>query len=82
VPKRRARGNRRKQNRRVLHLAQDFGAEEISFRARLHELLEGNRISGIGVGKIFAQHRADLIFVPGNAVPKQIADYRAKEEPP
>jgi len=41
-------------------------AEKISFRAGLHELLEviGFRI---GAGKIFAQHRADLIFLPAMA---------------
>src|SRR5260370_41494108 len=42
VMKRGTRGNEREQNRRVLHLAQNLGAEKIPVRPGLHEFIEGN----------------------------------------
>src|SRR5712692_4944146 len=82
VKKRGTCGNRGEQNGRVLHLAQNLGAEEIAVGAGLRELIERNWISKGCKRKILAQHRADLIFVAGDAVAEQIADHRAEEKPP
>ena len=78
----RACGNRGEQNARVLHLAENFGAEKIALRAGFHEFFEGDWISGSCECKVFAQHRADLIFLARDAVLNQITDYRPKEKPP
>src|SRR5256886_6756129 len=75
-------GNRGMQNGRVLHLAEDFGAEKIPIRAGFHELLERHWISGGCESEILAQHRADLIFLAGDAVTEQMTDHGAKEKPP
>ena len=32
--------------------------------------------------KIFAQHRADLIFLGGDSLAKEMTNHRAEEEPP
>jgi hypothetical protein len=42
VTKRGTRGNRREQHGRVLHLAQNIGAEKIPIRAGFGELIEGD----------------------------------------
>src|SRR5712692_5246196 len=58
VKKRGTCGNRGEQNGRVLHLAQNLGAEEIAVGAGLRELIERNWISKGCKRKILAQHRA------------------------
>ena len=78
----RARGNWGEQNRRVVHLAKNFGAEKIAVGAGFCELVEGDRISRGCAGEIFAQHRADLIFVASDTALDQVSDHRAKEKPP
>ena len=75
-------GNRGEQNRRVLHLAKNVGAEKITLGAGFRELIECDWISRSRARKILAQHRADLILVAGDAVLDQVTDDRAKEEPP
>ena len=82
VTKRGAGGNRGEQHGRVLHLAQNIGTEKIPIRAGFGELIQCNWMSRGRVSEILAKHRADFIFVAGDTVPEQIADYRAKEKPP
>src|SRR5260370_35839450 len=60
MTKRGIRGNRRKKNRRVVHLAQNVGAEKIAIRAGIHKLAERNRTSVGCAGAIFPQEGADL----------------------
>src|SRR5439155_10472419 len=75
-------GDQGEQYGRVLHLAENFGAKEIPIRAGFHELLERDWISGGCESEILAQHRADLIFLAGDAVTEQMTDHGAKEKPP
>src|SRR6266851_4129857 len=77
MTKRGTRGNRRKKNRRVLHLAQNLGAEKIAIRAGFRELFECDWSFGICVREVFAEHRADLVFMSSDALANQIANHRA-----
>jgi len=54
VGKSRRRRNRRKQNRCVSHLAENFCAEKIALGAGFQELIERERIGRTGCTKIFA----------------------------
>ena len=74
--------NGRKQNRDVLHLAENLGADKIAPRACVQDLVERWRSFQFGDRKIFAQHRADLIFVAVDRWTKQMRDQRTEEEPP
>ena len=49
-----------------MHLAQDFGAEEIAIGAGFQELRKCDWWPGGCVGEIFAEHRADLFFLAGD----------------
>jgi len=82
VTKRGTCGNGGEQNRRVLHLAQNFGAEKIPIRTGFRESLERYRTFRGCVSEILAKHWADFIFIAVDTVPEQIADHRTKEEPP
>ena len=63
-------------------MAENLGAKEIPIRAGFHKLFERDWISGSCESEILAQHRADLIFLAGDAVTEQMTDHRAKEKPP
>src|SRR5712664_1965681 len=82
MKKRGTRGNRREQDRRVVHLAQNLGAEKIPIRAGVREFIECNRISRGRAGEILAQNWAGFILMAREAVLEQIADHWAKEKPP
>jgi len=66
----------------LLHLAQDFCAQEVALGAGLDEAIERDGAAGCGVGKIFAQHGADLIFLAGDGFAEEMANHGAEEEPP
>src|SRR5260370_40064622 len=82
MTKRGARGNRREKNRRVLHLAKNFGAEKIAIGAGFHEVFECYWSFGIRVREVFAQDGADFVFMASDALANQIANHPAEEKPP
>ena len=75
-------GDRREEDGDLLHLAQDFCAQEIALGAGFDEKIEGDGTAGCCVREIFAQHRADLSFLAGNSFAKEVADHWTEEEPP
>ena len=75
-------GDGREEDRDLLHLAQDFCAQEIALGAGLDEGIERDGFARYCVGKIFAQHWADLIFLAREDFAKEMANHGAEEEPP
>ena len=82
VEKRGAGRNRRKQNRRVMHLAKNFGAEKVALGTGFEELFESEGFGRTGDGKIFAQDGTDLGFVAVDAIANHVAYDGAEENPP
>src|SRR5260370_40733351 len=70
VTKSGSRGNGREEYGRVLHLAENFCAEEITLGARGDELIERDWIIGGCVRQIFAKHRADFRFASSDGLPE------------
>src|SRR6267142_1182042 len=66
----------------LLHLAQDFCAQEIALGAGLDEGIERDGSAGCCVSEIFAQHWADLSFLAGDSLAEEMTNHRAEEEPP
>src|ERR1700730_478322 len=74
--------NGRAQDRYVLHLVEDVGAEHVALRARLQELLERHGTRRLGRRQVFTQHGTHLIFIAAEGRTEQMGDGRPEEEPP
>src|ERR1700682_5714721 len=75
-------GNWGEKDGELLHLAQNFCAQEIALGAGFDEGIEGDGAPSCCLREVFAEHRADLIFHAGDSFAEKVANHGAEEEPP